>query len=155
MAACRKSARHRDCQKRDHMNSVANAKYKELSTNEVGHQYNFQRLVLVTKYRYKMFKNPKTVGIIRDALYDAVERHGMAIKEMSFGDDYAHIHMEISVPNTLSMSQVIQILKSHSASVIFQKIPNFMKLYPRGSFWGGQYSNHSVGQQMNRRSRTI
>ncbi len=92
-----------------------------------------------------MFKNPKTAGIIRDALYDAAERHRMAIKGMSFGDDFAHIHMEVSVPNTLSMSQVIQILKSHSASVIFQKIPNFMKLYPRGSFWGGQYSNHSVG----------
>ena len=55
------------------------------------------------------------------------------------------IYMEISVPNTLSMSQVIQILKSHSASAIFQKISNFMKLYPSGSFWGGQYSNHSVG----------
>ena len=118
-------------QKRDHMNSVAYAKNKELSVNDFGHQYNFQHIVLVTKYRYKMFKNPKTVGIIRDALYDAAERHGMAIKEMSFGEDFAHIHMKIRVPNTLSMSQVIQILKSHSASAIFQKIPNFMKLYPR------------------------
>ena len=64
MAECRKFARHRDCQKRDHTNGVANAKYKELSANDVGHQYNFQHIVLVTKYRYKMFKNPRTVGII-------------------------------------------------------------------------------------------
>ena len=61
------------------------------------------------------------------------------------GDDYAHIHMEVNVPNTLSISQVIQILKSHSASKIFGEMPNFRKRYPRGSFWGGQYSNSSVG----------
>lgn len=53
--------------------------------------------------------------------------------------------MELDIPNTLSMSQVVQILKSHSASRVFQEIPNFLKLYPRGSFWGGQYSNSSVG----------
>ena len=62
------------------MNNVATTKYKELSANDVGHQYNFQHIVLVTKYRYKMFKSQKTVGIIRDVLYDAVERHWMAIK---------------------------------------------------------------------------
>ena len=32
-------------------------KNKELSVNDVGHQYNFQHIVLVTKYRHKMFKN--------------------------------------------------------------------------------------------------
>ncbi len=79
-------------QKHDHMNSVAYGKNKKLSVNDVGHQYNFQHLVLVTKYRYKMFKNPKTIRIIRDALYDAAERHRMAIKEMSFGEDFAHIY---------------------------------------------------------------
>ena len=61
-------------QKRGCINSVACARNKELSVNDVGNQYNFQHLVLVTKYRHKMFKNLKTVGIIRDALYDTVER---------------------------------------------------------------------------------
>ncbi|MGC8710058.1 MAG: transposase [Candidatus Micrarchaeia archaeon] len=86
------------------MNGVANAKYKGPSANGVGHQYNFQHLVLVTKCRYKMFKNPKAVEIIRDALYDTAERRGMSIKEMSFGEDFAHIHMEVSIPNTMSIS---------------------------------------------------
>ena len=94
-------------QKRDNMNSVAYAKNKELSVNDVVHQHNFQHIVLVTKYRYKMFKNPKTVGIIRDTLYDAAERHGMAIKEMSFGEDFAHVHMEVSIPNTMSISYAV------------------------------------------------
>ena len=53
--------------------------------------------------------------------------------------------MEVNVPNKLSVAHVIQILKSHSASKIFREMPNFHKRYPRGSFWGGQYSNSSVG----------
>lgn len=36
-------------------------------------------------------------------------------------------------------------LQSHSASKIFQKIPNFLKLYPDREFWSGWRSNRSVG----------
>ena len=132
-------------QKRDHMNSVAYAKYKELSANDVGHQYNFQHIVLVTKYRYKMFKNPKTVGIIRDTLYDAAERHGMAIKEMSFGEDFAHIHMEVSIPNTMSISYAVQLLKGYSSYKVFKEMPRHRLRYFKGHFWTAGYSNGSVG----------
>ena len=132
-------------QKRDHMNSVAYGKNKELSANDVGHQYNFQHLVLVTKYRYKMFKNPKTVGIIRDALYNAAERHGMAIKEMSFGEDFAHVHMEVSIPNTMSISYAVQLLKGYSSYKVFKEMPRHRLRYFKGHFWTAGYSNGSVG----------
>ncbi len=145
IAACCKFARHRDCQKRERMNGIANAKYKEPSANDVGHQYNFQHLVLVTKYRYKMFKNSKTVEIIRDALYDAAERHGMAIKEMSFGDDYAHVHMEVSIPNTMSVSYAVQLLKGYSSYKVFKEMPRHILRYFQGHFWTAGYSNGSVG----------
>ena len=72
-------------QKRETMNSIATAKNKEPSANEVGHQYNFQHLVFVTKYRYKMFGKLKTIDAIRKALYDTAERYKMEIKELSFG----------------------------------------------------------------------
>ena len=132
-------------QKRDNMNSVAYAKNKELSVNDVGHQYNFQHIVLVTKYRYKMFKNPKTVGIIRDALYDAAERHGMAIKEMSFGEDFAHVHMGVSIPNTMSISYAVQLLKGYASYKVFKEMPRHRLRYFKGHFWTAGYSNGSVG----------
>ncbi len=72
-------------------------------------------------------------------------QYRIKIKEFSFGDDYAHVHREVNVPNNLSIEQVVQILKSHSASKIFAEMPNFIKRYPRKHFWGGQYSNSSVG----------
>ena len=132
-------------QKRDNMNSVAYAKNKELSVNDFGHQCNFQHIVLVTKYRYKMFKNLKTVGIIRDALYDAAERHGMAIKEMSFGEDFAHVHMEVSIPNTMSISYAVQLLKGYSSYRVFKEMPRHRLRYFKGHFWTAGYSNGSVG----------
>ena len=64
------------------MNSIATAKDKELSVNDVGHQYNFQHLVFVTKYRYKMFGKSKTIEVCDNV----AERYKMIIKELSFGD---------------------------------------------------------------------
>ena len=101
--------------------------------------------MLVSKCRFKVFKNPKTQKVVADAFKEVEMQYKIRIKEFSFGDDYAHVHMEVDVPNKLSVSRVIQILKSHSASKIFAEMPNFIKRYPRGSFWGGQYSNSSVG----------
>ncbi|MGC8710687.1 MAG: transposase [Candidatus Micrarchaeia archaeon] len=56
-------------------------------------------------------------------------QYGIQIRELSFGDDFAHIHMEVSIPNNLSVAQVIQILKSHSASKIFAEMSNYAKRY--------------------------
>ncbi len=125
------------------MNSVNQTKNKKESKKMW--QYNWEHVVFVTKKRKRNFKNERNRIVARSAIEDAAARFGIGIKEFSFGDDYTHVHMELNVPNTLSMIQVVQILNSHSASIIFQEIPNFRKLYPRGSFWGYQYSNSSVG----------
>ena len=69
------------------MNSLANAKYKEPSANDVGHQYNFQHLVLVTKYRYKMFKNPKTVGIMLTRFITQWKDIGVKKRNNAWGKD--------------------------------------------------------------------
>ena len=108
-------------------------------------QYNWQHVVFVSNKRKRVFKKERNREVVRHGIEKAVLRFEIGIKEFSFGDDYKHVHMELNVPNTLSILQVIQILKSHSASLVFREIPNFHKLYSRGSFWGGQYINSSVG----------
>ena len=123
------------------MDSIANAKNKK----ESGWVYNFQHIVLVSKYRFKVFKNPKTQKVVADAFLESEARFNIRIKDLSFGDDYAHVHMFVNVPRNLSMMQVEQILKSHSASRVFEKMPNFIKRYPDKHFWGGQPSGTSVG----------
>ena len=60
---------------------------------------------------YKLFKNQKTVGIIQDVLYDTAKRYGMTIKEMSFGEDFVRVHVGVSIPDTMSISYAVQLLK--------------------------------------------
>ncbi len=129
------------------MNSVNQTQNKNLPEKTRKHQYNWQHMVFVTKYRYKMFRNPKTVDIIRRALYDVSERYGMTIKELSFGDDFSHIHLEIDVPNTITVSYAVQLLKGFSSYTVFKEMPDHRKRYWCGSFWSPYYSNGSVGPQ--------
>ncbi len=93
-----------------------------------------------------MFKNPKIVVIILDALYDAAERHGMAIKEMSFGEDFAYVHMEVSIPNTMSISYAVQLLKGYVSYKVFKEMLLHGLRYFNRHFWTTGYSNRIVSQ---------
>jgi len=70
-------------------------------------QYNFEHIVLVSKYRFKVFKNSKTQKVVADAFQEVEMQYKIKIREFAFGDDYAHVHMEVSVPNNLSIEQVV------------------------------------------------
>ena len=119
--------------------------WKKAERLEKQWQYNYEHISLVTKKRKRNFKKEYNRMVTKAALEEAAAMYGITLMEFSFGDDYQHVHLLVNVPNTLKIVQVIQILKSHSASIIFEKMPGFRKLYPRGSFWGFQYSNCSVG----------
>ena len=129
------------------MNSVNNARDIKESATACVHRYNWQHLVFVSKYRYRMFKNPKTCKIIHDAIYDSAQRHGIGVKEFAVGEDFEHVHLEIDVPNTMSVATAVQLLKGYSAYVVFKEIPNHRLRYRRGHFWSEGYSNGSVGPQ--------
>ncbi len=88
-------------------------------------QYNWQFVTFISKCRFKVFKNPETQNIVRHAIYEIADQLGIEIKEFCFGDDYTHIHMEIDIPNNYSVSHIIQALKSHSSSKVFQEMPNY------------------------------
>lgn len=47
----------------------------------------------------------------------------MTIKEMSFGEDFAHVHMEVSIPNKMSISYAVQLLKGYSSYKVFKEMP--------------------------------
>lgn len=112
---------------------------------EVYWQYHWEHVVLVTKKRKKNFRKEYNRTVTKGAIEEAASMYNIGIRELSFGEDFAHVHLYVTVPDNLTMNQVKQIIKSHSASVIFQRIPNFRKLYPRGSFWGYQNSHSSFG----------
>lgn len=121
---------------------MVSVNFKKLKT---GGRYNWQHLVLVSKCRYRVFRQQKTIDCVKQAFKEIEEKFGFKIKEMGFGEDFAHVHMIVDVPSIFSMSETLQIFKSHSASKIFQEIPNFLKRYPKKEFWSGYKYNGSVG----------
>jgi len=113
--------------------------------HEDGARYNYQHIYFVSKKRKRVFRKQKTIDACRAAFYEAAERFGFTIRELGFGEDFAHVHMIVDIPSKFSVQQTIQIFKSHSASRIFERIPNFLKLYPDREFWSGWRYNGSVG----------
>jgi len=126
------------------MDSV-NSRNKRFGIEGVGHQYHWEHFVFVTKYRYKMFGKDKTISAIKGAFYNVAQRYKLVIKELSFGEDFSHVHMEVSIPNTMSVSYAVQLLKGYSSYMVFKEVPNHRLRYPQDHFWTAGYSNGSVG----------
>ena len=130
------------------MTSLNYAKNKNEEDEELGANYNFQHIILTTKYRNPAFDDGKTIEVARKAFYDAAERHGIRIKVLSFGEDFAHVHMEISMPYTMTVSEAAQLLKGYSSYILFKEIPSLRReWFWGGEFWGRHYGSRSVGVQ--------
>ncbi|MGI0141773.1 MAG: IS200/IS605 family transposase [Candidatus Micrarchaeales archaeon] len=127
------------------MNSITQTRNIEVSAKALGHPYNYQHLVFVTKYRNKIFTYQEVIDAIRRGILEICEKFGLQILEFSFGDTYDHIHLEVNVPNKYAISKMVQALKSHSASVAFRDAPITKTWFLHGSFWNGGYGNSSVG----------
>ena len=64
---------------------------------------------------------------------EVAKRHKIGLRELVVDDD--HVHAEVDVPPTMSVSDAFQRLKGGSAYLLFKQFPNFRKRYPKGHFW--------------------
>ena len=109
--------------------------------------YNYQHFVFTTKYRNKVFNDAETIKVAREAFYLEAIDYGMEIKVLSFGDDFAHIHMEVNVPTTMTVADAVQKLKGFAAHELLKKIPRLRTGYFWGGhFWGRHYDSSSIGR---------
>ena len=121
---------------------------KNTKVDDLGPNYNFHHLVFTTKYGNKVFNNKNIIEIAREAFYHAAAAHNIKIKVLSFGDNYAHIHMEVDIPNTMTVAYAVQMLKGYSSWALFKELPSLRTEYFwGGEFWGKHYGNGSVGPQ--------
>ena len=98
--------------------------------------------VLITKCRYKIFRNRWHKYLCRDVLMQVAKRHQINIISLAIDDD--HVHMVASLKPTMSPSKAFQLLKGASSYVIFRAVPNLRKRCPRG-LWGRNGTFRSVG----------
>ncbi len=99
-------------------------------------------LVWVTKYRYHVLKGE--VGVrIRELIRQGCDAHDIQIIKGRVSRD--HIHLYISYPPTLSVSEIMRRLKGRSSRKIQQEYPHLKKRDWGRHVWAIGYAAFSSG----------
>lgn len=104
-------------------------------------------IVFAPKYRRQIIygKYKKSIGQI---IRDLCERKGVVIHEANACPD--HIHMLVSIPPKLSVSQFMGYLKGKSSLMIFDRHANLKYRYGNRKFWCRGFYVDTVGRNKKR-----
>ena len=103
-------------------------------------------LVLVPKYRHKVFVDEQVKKTCEIVLSDLAKQMGCLIQAIQVMDD--HVHIFVEVPPKYSPARVVQIMKSISAREVFKKFPNLREQLWAGEMWNDGYFVRSVGDKV-------
>jgi putative transposase len=99
-------------------------------------------LVWITKYRYNVL--PTEVGLrIRELIRQVCDANGIEILQGRVSK--AHIHLYVSYPPSLSVSEMVRRLKGRSSRRIQEEFPQLGKRYWGQHFGGIGYAAFSSG----------
>jgi len=99
-------------------------------------------LVWITKYRYKVLT--KDVGKrVRTLVRQTCDAKGIEIISGVVSKD--HVHLSISYPPRLSVSEIVKSLKERTSRKIQQEFPHLRKQYWGRHFWAIGYGAFSSG----------
>ena len=102
-------------------------------------------LVWAPKYR-KWILRGEIQERVRSIFEEVSLNHEFEIDTMEIAQD--HVHIFLSFPPRYSISKVVGILKSVSASVIFREYPEVKKHLWGGEFWEDGYFARTVGDKV-------
>jgi putative transposase len=116
-----------------------------LELNSFSHGYGqiTYHLVLVPKYRYKIFYNTQIKKDCELILNSICIDKGYKLHTMEIVEDHVHLFLELHPHN--SLSEVIQNLKGISSYRLFKLHPKLKKYYWGGSLWSKGKFYRSVG----------
>ena len=101
-------------------------------------------LILVCKYRKKLLTNQISDDIKRLS-NDILSKHNVIIKYMETDKD--HIHYMMETEPTISISKIVNLLKSYTTYHIWKKYNKYLKehFWKEKTFWTDGYFVCSVG----------
>ena len=102
-------------------------------------------LVWAPKYR-KWILRGDVREHVRSLFYQIAEDFDFAIEEMEIAED--HVHVFLSFPPRYSIAKSVGILKSISASRVFQDHPEVKNELWGGEFWEDGYFARTVGDRV-------
>ena len=104
--------------------------------------YHRFHVVWVTKYRYKVLQGPMRERI-REIIVQTCAEMGVHIVQGVLGRD--HVHMFLSIPPKLVLSNAMQRIKGRSSRRIQMESPELRKCYWGRRFWARGYFSTTSG----------
>jgi putative transposase len=102
-------------------------------------------LVWTPKYR-RWVQREDIRRRVREIFLEIGAHHGFEIQETRVAPD--HVHIFLGFPPRYSIAQVVGMLKSISASEIFDEFPEVKKELWGGEFWEDGYFARTVGDKV-------
>ena len=102
-------------------------------------------LVWAPKYR-KWILRGDIRQRVKELFGEIAAHHGIEIDAMEVAED--HVHLFVSFPPRYSISKVVGLLKSISASVLFGEFPGIKEQLWGGEFWEDGYFARTVGDEV-------
>jgi len=103
-------------------------------------------LVFPAKYRKKVF-NEEIDKTLKETCLEIADRYEIIFVEIGNDDDHVHFLIQ-SVP-TISVTEIVRIIKSITAREIFKKHKKVKKRLWGGALWSSGYYANTVGQYAN------
>jgi putative transposase len=114
--------------------------------NKQGHciYYAKYHIVLATRYRRKILKWGVR-GYLKWSV-KSIERHYPEIKIIEANTDIDHMHLLVSIPPKISVSEVVRIIKCNTGKSLRKKFKFLDKVYyGRGGIWSIGYFVSTAG----------
>lgn len=108
-------------------------------------------LIFVVKYRKKLLNGSLNDDMLQK-LFDISKKYDFEIKTMN--SDIDHLHMLVSMKPSISVSQIVRVLKQESTVYIWKKYKQVLNyhFWKEHTFWSDGYFVASIG---NANERTI
>ena len=109
------------------------------------HKYLLQyHIIFVCKYRKKLLIIKQISDDIKKFSYEICQRHNVIIRYMETDKD--HIHYMIETEPTMSVSKIVNLMKSYTTYHIWEKYPAYLRkhFWKEHTFWTDGYFVSSV-----------
>ena len=102
-------------------------------------------VIFVCKYRKKLFLLKKLSDDIKNLYYEICNKHNIKIKYLEADKD--HIHYMIEAEPSISISKIVNLIKSYTTYHIWRKYPKYLSKYfwKEKTFYTDGYFVSSIG----------
>ena len=104
---------------------------------------NFWHFEWCTKYRYKMMQRLEIKNLVNAAIRKAAHEHGITFRVLGVLPE--HVHALASLPNGMTDSRALALLKGRSSYLIFRNREHVALRYPKRHFWAPSSYSVTVG----------